>query len=659
MVIQGSTGYDAETNPTFTFSNEASGTGSNFDQDGATATATFTSYIGTVQPGMSVSGTNIPAGTVVNYVVVECTTAAIVVHFTLPTSASLSTPSGTITFEEFYNSSTQAYQAAAAAQVNGTTSSTTALVVNNNVGTIAVGDVVTGTGISGSVTVVSLTNQNNLVLSSAQSLTNDVALAFTPTITLTDSGRLSITRSYNSVTATKYYRYFIRAVSPADLSSSFSGSATLDSSNDFALCEVIQYAKATININATSDIVDSAGTAINIRNLPDTVSVSSATADSKTITLASSDSNALIQPGMLVTGTNILAKTRVESISGTTLVIDQTPTSAPSGELKFLDNAQFDAYGEPEPVEPFGLIAFTVIASVGGTTTLTQQRNIIAEDDFEYSEITLVSANVTSGNVGFSSGAVPDSLAVGSVITSDRITTNHSDKVITVGAIPSSSAITLAVDGVNLTGGASTYVTGGDELVFSAPYGWDFSVTNLSEAITGNNKYTLTGQISVARYGNQNLSVGLNLNNIIARATSGSGGATTTTIPISTISSTDYYISNIIMYPKQVAVGTATSENIGFSGTVIGNWDGNTISGIKLYLGPGTTGFKNSSSGTLVTGSGTSADVLVSLTSTLTTANQSPTVTQATFSFTLRLSATAAAGQSLIVEPRIFLPDQY
>ena len=67
----------------------------------------------------------------------------------------------------------------AQASVNNSTSNTTALVVDNNIATITVGDVVTGTGISGSVTVVSLSNQNNLVLSSAQSLTNDVTLTFT------------------------------------------------------------------------------------------------------------------------------------------------------------------------------------------------------------------------------------------------------------------------------------------------------------------------------------------------------------------------------------------------------------------------------------------------------------------------------------------------
>jgi len=80
--------------------------------------------------------------------------------------------------------------ASSTAVVNGATSSATALVIdgqstNRN---IAVGDIVTNTdssspaGISGTVTVASLTDQNNLVLSSAQSLTNDRGLTFTPSV---------------------------------------------------------------------------------------------------------------------------------------------------------------------------------------------------------------------------------------------------------------------------------------------------------------------------------------------------------------------------------------------------------------------------------------------------------------------------------------------
>ena len=68
----------------------------------------------------------------------------------------------------------------ATANVNGAISSATALVLDGNSGTIEAGMEVTGTGISGTVTVASVTDQNNIVLSSSQSLSNDVALKFSP-----------------------------------------------------------------------------------------------------------------------------------------------------------------------------------------------------------------------------------------------------------------------------------------------------------------------------------------------------------------------------------------------------------------------------------------------------------------------------------------------
>ena len=588
MTIHGATGYDDETNATFTFTNEASGTAHTFsaNSDNTAATATFSNYVGTVRPGMSVSGTNVPVGTVVSYVVVNPSTNSITVHVTLVNSV-VSTPSGTITFAEYYNSSSSSWQS-------------------------------------------------------------------TPyTITLPETGSLSITKIYNATSSTGYYRYFIRAIAPADLSSSFSGSATLDSSNNFAYFYVNQYENPTININATSSLVDSAGTDINIRNLDNIVTVSNASAGSKTITLGSS--NTQIKIGMLVTGTNILAKTRVKSISGTTLTIDKTPISAPSGELKFLDNGKYEAYGEPNSGSIYSKIPFKIVASVGGTTTLSKQREISIEDDFEYYELELSAVGTVYGNVTFLGGAVPDSLVVGSIITSDRINENHSNKVITVGA-KLSSAVTLAVDGTNLSGGASTYVTAGDILTFSAPYNWDFSISNLSDAITGNNKYTLTGLMSVARYGNQNLPIGLNLNNILQAATNaGSGGSTTTYIFIEKTFDTSYYISSLVMYPKSVAVGTTAGTVVTFTGSVLGNWYGNAMSGIKMYLGS-ATGFNDASGGSLTFGE--AGDVQASITSTLTFANSSPTTTGGTFSFDLQLAATAAAGQTLTIEPRIYLPIQ-
>lgn len=64
------------------------------------------------------------------------------------------------------------------AAVNGAISSATALVLDTNNGTIEVGMTVTGTGISGDVEVTAVADQNNITLSSAQSIANDVVLTF-------------------------------------------------------------------------------------------------------------------------------------------------------------------------------------------------------------------------------------------------------------------------------------------------------------------------------------------------------------------------------------------------------------------------------------------------------------------------------------------------
>ena len=84
----------------------------------------------------------------------------------------------------------------ATADVNGALSSSTALVVDGNSGTIAVGMVVTGTGISGTVYVTTVTDQNNLVLDTAITVSDDVALNFDGTNTLTGG-----TRGASSTTA--------------------------------------------------------------------------------------------------------------------------------------------------------------------------------------------------------------------------------------------------------------------------------------------------------------------------------------------------------------------------------------------------------------------------------------------------------------------------
>ena len=80
------------------------------------------------------------------------------------------------------------------AAVNGSISGATALVLDGNVGTIEVGDIVTGDGIYGTVTVSVITNQNNITLSNNQSIADNVALTFTfpyseKTLRFTDGSR--------------------------------------------------------------------------------------------------------------------------------------------------------------------------------------------------------------------------------------------------------------------------------------------------------------------------------------------------------------------------------------------------------------------------------------------------------------------------------------
>ena len=79
------------------------------------------------------------------------------------------------------------------ASVNGAITTKSILVVDNNAGDIKVGDLVTGTGISGTVRVQSLRDQNDISLTSAQSLSDNVALTFTAS--LTEFFTLKISRS--------------------------------------------------------------------------------------------------------------------------------------------------------------------------------------------------------------------------------------------------------------------------------------------------------------------------------------------------------------------------------------------------------------------------------------------------------------------------------
>ena len=122
--------------------------------------------------------------------------AGIDLVYTVTADATVSSGGATLAINPALDSAT--------ADVNGTTSSTTTLVVDNNSGTIKVGMTVTGTGISGNVTVASLSDQNNLVLSSAQSLSDGVTLTFSAA----DNAAITfLSTSRESAGKTRFSRY--------------------------------------------------------------------------------------------------------------------------------------------------------------------------------------------------------------------------------------------------------------------------------------------------------------------------------------------------------------------------------------------------------------------------------------------------------------------
>lgn len=200
----------------------------------------------------------------------------------------------------------------ATADVNGALSSSTALVVDGNSGTIAVGMVVTGTGISGTVYVTTVTNQNNLVLNTAITVSNDVALNFDGTNTLTGG-----TRGASSTTA--------YAHSAADTVISDAQRVINDNNIEFPAA-----AGTAASYTVTHAFVADADIA--------TANVNGATSSSTAVTL---DGNVgTIAVGDIVTGTGITGATsgvvRVSAVaSQTSITLDTAVTLSNDTVLTF------------------------------------------------------------------------------------------------------------------------------------------------------------------------------------------------------------------------------------------------------------------------------------------------------------------------------------
>ena len=147
----------------------------------------------------------------------------------------------------------------ATASVNGATSSTTAVAVDGNSGTIVVGMTVTSDSMVGSVTVATVTDQNNIVLSAAQSLPDNEVLTFGPPDAVTT------THILDSISGTIAAGMDVTGTGvPSGVTvSSFSGSTvtlseavTLADNIALTFSEVYTIAAGGVNFNDTNNTAD-------------------------------------------------------------------------------------------------------------------------------------------------------------------------------------------------------------------------------------------------------------------------------------------------------------------------------------------------------------------------------------------------------------------
>ena len=147
----------------------------------------------------------------------------------------------------------------ATASVNGATSSTTAVVVDGNSGTIVVGMTVTSDSMVGTITVATVTDQNNIVLSAAQSLPDNEVLTFGPPDAVTT------THILDSISGTIAAGMDVTGTGvPSGVTvSSFSGSTvtlseavTLADNIALTFSEVYTIAAGGVNFNDTNNTAD-------------------------------------------------------------------------------------------------------------------------------------------------------------------------------------------------------------------------------------------------------------------------------------------------------------------------------------------------------------------------------------------------------------------
>ena len=181
-IVEGATKSGTDVVTGNAWSSDSTATADVLAETTSSTALTLDGNAGTIVAGMTVTGTGI-SGTVTVDTVTDQNTIVLSSAQTLAEDAALTFTNNT-TFKIAADALSvgDSLLISATADVLAATTASTALTLDGNAGTIVAGMTVTGTGISGTVTVDTVTDQNTIVLSSAQTLAEDAELTFAPTV---------------------------------------------------------------------------------------------------------------------------------------------------------------------------------------------------------------------------------------------------------------------------------------------------------------------------------------------------------------------------------------------------------------------------------------------------------------------------------------------
>ena len=270
------------------------------------------------------------------------------------------------------------------AKVNGAiTTASTAIVLDNNGGTIVVGSVVSGTGITGTPTVTVVTNQNSITLSSAQILSDNVTLSFAETkgdvdLICDGDNDADIVLTVSGGTAPYTTEYLLPNTSTAEVVSGVTSSVNLAVDNQSGAIKA-------------GDIVTGTGISLNT-----------------TVVNADDQYNLVLSvaPGVLQVADAVLTFTSAGSAT-----INQTGTFNLAAGANLTLNAQLGLIAVGDVVTGGGILGNVTVASATttatttNTITLSSTQTLSDNDDLTFSKYSSVSGlNITdvihSSNTG-------------------------------------------------------------------------------------------------------------------------------------------------------------------------------------------------------------------------------------------------------------------